>query len=89
MQTSYAGAGPSTSIAAEPRAEGVAFRDGALVLSLNDGRSLSVPLDWFPPLRDASDDQRSNWRLIAAGYGVHWPDLDVDVCVPSLLGLPD
>jgi hypothetical protein len=89
MQASLAGGGSSTSVATEPRAAQVSFSDGALVLGLSDGRTLSVPLEWFPRLRDASADQRKNWRLISRGYGIHWPDLDVDVCVPSLLGLPD
>ena len=89
MQTSFAGAGLSTLVAAEPRAAQVSFTGDALVLRLNDGRTLSAPLEWFPRLRDASTEQRDKWRLIGKGYGIHWPDLDVDVCVPSLLGLPD
>jgi hypothetical protein len=89
MQASFAGAGSSTSVATEPRAVQVGFSDSTLVLGLSDCRTLSVPLEWFPRLRDASAEQRRNWRLISRGYGIHWPDLDVDVCVPGLLGLPD
>jgi hypothetical protein len=76
-------------VAAEPRAAGVRFGEGKLILDLEDGRTLSVPLEWFPRLRDAPADQQGNWRLISRGYGIRWPDLDEDVCVPSLLGLPD
>jgi hypothetical protein len=45
-------------------------------------------LEWFPRLRDATPAQRGNWRLIGHGEGVHWPDLDEDISVHSLLGLP-
>ena len=53
-----------------------------------DGREISAPLAWFPRLRDASDAQRANWRLIGHGEGVHSPDLDEDMSVNALLGLP-
>jgi hypothetical protein len=52
---------------------------------LLDGREVSVPLEWFPRLRDASEVQRSNWRLIGRGVGIHWEDLDEDISVSSLL----
>jgi hypothetical protein len=61
----------------------------AFVLHLEDGRSLTVPLEWFPRLRDASPEQRGHWRLIGPGEGIHWPDLDEDISVAGLLGLPD
>ncbi len=89
MQTNSPRAGSSTWASAEPRAAAVSFSRDALVVQLDDGRTVSVPLDWYPQLRDASPEQRGNWRLIAKGYGIHWPDLDEDVCVPALLGLPD
>ena len=66
-----------------------AFTADSLVVTLEDGRILSVPLEWFPRLRDASPKARRNWRLIAKGYGIHWPTLDEDISVPGLLGLPD
>jgi hypothetical protein len=66
----------------------VEFVDGSIRLILADGREISAPLAWFPRLRDASDAQRTNWRLIGRGEGVHWPDLDEDVSVNALLGLP-
>jgi hypothetical protein len=52
---------------------------------LADGREVLVPLAWFPRLRDATAAQRSNWRLIGGGVGVHWPDLDEDISAESLL----
>jgi hypothetical protein len=66
----------------------VDFVDASIRLILADGREISAPLAWFPRLRDASDAQRTNWRLIGRGEGVHWPDLDEDVSVNALLGLP-
>jgi hypothetical protein len=66
----------------------VEFIDASIRVILDDGREISAPLAWFPRLRDASDTQRANWRLIGRGEGVHWPDLDEDVSVNALLGLP-
>jgi hypothetical protein len=59
------------------------------VVHLEDGRSLTVPLEWFPRLRDGNPAQRNNWRLIGPGTGIHWLDLDEDISVAGLLGLPD
>lgn len=56
-----------------------------LHVHLKDGREISVPLDWFPTLREASPKQRKNWRLIGGGIGIHWPDLDEDISVSALL----
>ena len=70
------------------QAVSVRFADGSVRVVLNDGREISAPLAWFPRLRDASDERRANWRLIGGGEGVHWPDLDEDVSVNALLGLP-
>ncbi len=55
---------------------------------LTDGREISAPMAWFPRLRDASDEQRANWRLIGGGEGIDWPEIDEDVSVNALLGLP-
>ena len=66
----------------------VAFVAASIRLILTDGREISAPLAWFPRLRDASNAQRANWRLIGHGEGIHWPDLDEDVSVNALLGLP-
>ena len=72
----------------DAQALNVEFVDASIRLILADGREISAPLAWFPRLRDASDAQRANWRLIGRGAGVHWPDLDEDVSVNALLGLP-
>jgi hypothetical protein len=69
------------------QANSVEFAVDALVIHLDDGRSLSVPLDLFPKLRDARPEQRENWRLIGQGIGINWPDLDEDLSVGALLGL--
>jgi hypothetical protein len=59
--------------------------DDRLVVVLADGRELAAPLVWFPRLLDASEPQRQNWRLIGGGHGIHWPDVDEDISVASLL----
>jgi hypothetical protein len=89
MANTSSSAGTSTFVAKEPRATAVEFNQDALILHLEDGRTLSVPLEWFPRLRDASEKDRLNWRFIGQGYGIHWPALDEDISVPGLLGLPD
>lgn len=63
----------------------VSVSDTTLKVSLDDGREMSVPLEWFPRLRDASAAQRANWRLIGTGEGMHWPDVDEDISVAGLL----
>ncbi len=61
------------------------FDDIKMYLVLDDGRELSVPIDWFPSLRDATPEQRNSWRLIGDGEGIHWEDLDEDILVEGLL----
>ena len=75
--------------APDARARRVEFIPDALVVHLEDGRSLTVPLEWFPRLRDATPEARKRWELIGRGFGIHWPDLDEDLSVAGLLGLPD
>lgn len=79
----------STLVASQPRARSLEFVEDAFVVHLEDGRSLTVPLEWFPRLRDATPEQRTRYELSGRGYGIHWPDLDEDISVPGLLGLPD
>ena len=79
----------STLVASQPRARSVDFVEDAFVVHLQDGRSLTVPLEWFPRLRDATPEQRGRYELSGRGYGIHWPELDEDISVPGLLGLPD
>ena len=56
-----------------------------LAVDLADGRSISVPLAWYPRLAHGTPAERTNWRLIGRGEGVHWPDLDEDISVENLL----
>jgi Protein of unknown function (DUF2442) len=70
------------------RAAQVHFSDARLFVLLADGRELSVPLSWFPRLLAATPAQRDHWELIGEGTGIHWPDVDEDISVPRLLGLP-
>jgi hypothetical protein len=68
-----------------PFAQGVVVTDDALQVALSDGRSISVPLGWYPRLVNGTDKERRNWRLIGKGEGIHWADLDEDVSVEGLL----
>ncbi len=61
------------------------FDEIKIYLVLDDGRELSVPINWFPSLRDATPEQRNNWRFIGDGEGIHWQDLDEDILVKDLL----
>jgi len=63
----------------------VRFSGEALIVALSDGREVSVPLEWFPCLRDAKPEQRKDWRLIAKGIGIHWEGIDEDIAVSTLL----
>ena len=67
------------------RAVDVEFTPTSLHFVLADGREISAPLEWFPRLRDANEIVRNNWRLIGHGIGVHWPDIDEDISVNSLM----
>lgn len=61
------------------------FTDLKMLVRLEDGREIAVPVDWFPRLRDASDKERNNWRLIGGGEGIHWESIDEDILVEGLL----
>ena len=63
----------------------VSFTQNALHFVLADGREISAPLEWFPRLRDANEKDRNNWRLIGNGVGVHWPEIDEDIAVNTLM----
>lgn len=69
----------------EPLAMDVSVTATTLRVVLDDGRELSVPVEWFPRLRDASETDRTNWRLIGRGEGIHWPTIDEDISVRGLL----
>ena len=69
----------------DPLAKEVWFDAQMMHVRLLDGRELSVPMEWFPRLRDASEEQRNNWRLIGRGVGIHWADIDEDLSIGALL----
>ena len=69
----------------EPKAETVKVTEDTLSVDLNDGRTISVPLEWFPRLVHATRAERNNWRLIGRGHGIHWEDIDEDISVEGLL----
>jgi hypothetical protein len=56
-----------------------------LTVDLTDGRTISIPLPWYPRLVQASAAERRNWRLIGRGEGIHWPDIDEDISVAALI----
>lgn len=66
-------------------AENVLITADTLSVELRDGRTISVPLAWYPRLLHASAEERRRWRLIARGNGIHWDDLDEDISVAGLL----
>jgi len=68
-----------------PMAQDVAVTEDTLRVELSDGRTISVPLAWFPRLVHASPSERNNWRLIGAGHGIHWEEIDEDISVEGLL----
>jgi len=66
-------------------AKDVTVTEDSLVVELVDGRTLSVPLAWYPRLLHGTPSERGNWRLIGPGHGIHWPDLDEDISIEGLL----
>lgn len=68
-----------------PNARSVRVTDEALHVELSDGRALSVPLAWYPRLVHATAKERSDWRLIAQGRGIHWDSIDEDISVEALV----
>ena len=69
----------------EARAQAVVVTDEALVVDLVDGRTITVPLAWYPRLAHGSPTERSRWRFIGEGEGIHWPDLDEDISIEGIL----
>ena len=68
-----------------PEALNVLLTDDTLSVDLSDGRSISVPLAWFPRLLHSAEHERNNWRLIGRGQGIHWEDVDEDVSIEGLI----
>lgn len=63
----------------------MSVNEDSLGVELADGRTITAPVAWFPRLAQGSGDERGNWRLIGGGTGIHWPELDEDISVESLL----
>ena len=63
----------------------VSFTEDTLSVDLLDGRTITVPLTWYPRLLHATAEQRANWQVAGGGYGIHWPDVDEDLSVEGML----
>jgi hypothetical protein len=68
-----------------PEALNVLLTNDTLSVDLSDGRSISVPIAWFPRLLHSTEKERNNWRLIGKGQGIHWEDIDEDISIEGLL----
>lgn len=68
-----------------PDAVDVTVTEDTLSVKLSDGRTILVPLDWYPRLTHAKEEERANWRIIGRGHGIHWEDIDEDISVEGLL----
>ena len=68
-----------------PSAEKVKITRDTVQVDLSDGRTISVPLAWFPRLQQATTEERNNWSLIGKGQGIHWSDIDEDISIEGLL----
>lgn len=68
-----------------PCATNVSLSDDTLTVDLSDGRTLAVPLSWYPRLQHATPPERTHWRMIGGGSGIHWPDLEEDVSIEGLI----
>ena len=75
----------SSAPAADERVKNVEVTDDTLSVALMDGRTISVPLVWYPRLLNASETERKNWLISGGGYGIHWPDIDEDLSTEGLL----
>lgn len=69
----------------EARAQRVSLTEDALAVDLVDGRTITVPLTWYPRLAHGTPEERANWRFIGEGEGIHWPQLDEDISIEGLL----
>lgn len=67
------------------KAESISLTEDALIVELSDGRTISVPLSWYPRLVAGNESERKKWRLIGDGQGIHWSDLDEDISVENLI----
>jgi hypothetical protein len=72
-------------LTADERVADVKFTKDTLSVALRDGRTIIVPLAWYPRLLEANVTQRKNWQIVGGGYGIHWPDIDEDLSTEGLL----
>jgi Protein of unknown function (DUF2442) len=72
-------------LTADERVVTVVFASDSFSVSMRDGRTITVPLAWYPRLLHGSAEQRANWQIAGGGYGIHWPDLDEDLSTEGLL----
>lgn len=70
---------------ADERVSSVVVTDELLTVGLMDGRTISVPLAWYPRLLHATPEQRGHWEVCGGGYGIHWPEIDEDLSTEGLL----
>src|SRR6185369_11623984 len=77
--------GMNSAVVTLARVMGVTVTDDTLSIDLEDGRSVSVPIGWYPRLSYATAAERANFQISGAGYGIHWPELDEDIGVEGLL----
>ncbi|HZG09538.1 MAG TPA: DUF2442 domain-containing protein [Allosphingosinicella sp.] len=70
---------------ADERVAGVSFDADRLIVDLMDGRTILVPLAWYPRLHKATPEQRTRWEIAGGGYGIHWPDVDEDLSTEGML----
>jgi len=75
----------SLAIDTTPRGQDVRVTDDELIVALKDGRTISVPLAWYPRLLHATPEQRARWEFLGDGEGIHWPDIDEDLSIGGLL----
>jgi hypothetical protein len=74
-----------SAISKSRNAVNITFTDSKMVVFLEDGRELTIPLEWFPRLRKATAAQLKNWRFIGKGEGVHWEEIEEDLSIENLL----
>ncbi|MGH9444975.1 MAG: DUF2442 domain-containing protein [Terriglobia bacterium] len=76
---------PGSEVKPGERVKDVRFTEDTLAVDLIDGRTITVPLAWYPKLLDGTAEQRGNWQISGAGYGIYWPDVDEDLSTEGLL----
>jgi Protein of unknown function (DUF2442) len=74
-----------STLTAEAKAQDITITEDTLAVDLTDGRTIAVPLLWYPRLMHGTEEERMNWRFIGDKEGLHWPDLDEDISIENLL----